>query len=287
MPISEPLIIRTQLSNIPLLRDRYPFLYLEHGKLSIDDSSVKWLSADGNHFRLPIATISTLLLGPGTSVTSPAMEILASLNVTVCWVGEDSLIFYAVGHSPTANTYNLKHQLALAANPEKSLRIAQKMYAKRFPDLNVYDKTLKTLMPLEGQRVQKLYAALADKYRVGWTGRSYTPGQFELSDTTNKLITSINSYLYALICSILYSLGLEPRIGFIHSGSPLPFVYDIADLYKEEVSFDLAFSLTRELGPNFSRLRVIEAVKSRLLEIKFMSQCPKDVLELLELKGEK
>lgn len=39
--MGEPLIIRTQLSDIPMLRDRYPFLYLEHGRMEIDDSSVK------------------------------------------------------------------------------------------------------------------------------------------------------------------------------------------------------------------------------------------------------
>ena len=114
LPImSQPLIIRTELSNIPMLRDRYPFLYLERGRLEVDDSSVLWLGADGNVIRFPMATISTLLLGPGTTVTHAAVKVLASLNAAVCWVGEDSLLFYSVGTTPTANTYHLKKQVAL------------------------------------------------------------------------------------------------------------------------------------------------------------------------------
>lgn len=282
--MGQPLIIRTQLSNIPMLRDRYPFLYLEHGRLEIDDSSVKWISADGKHIRLPAAVISTLLLGPGTSVTHEAVKILASLNATVCWVGEDSLIFYAVGHTPTANTYNLKKQLALASDPEKSLAIARKMFSRRFPDADVSRLPLKQLMTMEGQRVKLLYSDLAEKYHVGWVGRSYVPGEFELSDMTNQLITFANAALYALTCSILYSLGFDPRIGFVHSGSPLPFAYDIADLFKENLVFDLAFSLTAKMNGKYDRQKVLEAFKTRLLEADFMTNCPKEVLALLEIK---
>lgn len=280
-----PLIIRTQLSNIPLLRDRYPFLYLEHGRLEIDDSSVKWISADGQHIPLPAAEISTLLLGPGTTVTHAAINVLSSLNVTVCWIGEDSLLFYAVGTAPTANTYNLKKQIALSSDKTKALNVARQMYARRFPDVDVQKLELKQLMTMEGQRVRTLYAELAEKYHVAWRGRSYTPGQFQLSDLTNQLITSCNAALYALICSMLYSLGFDPRIGFIHSGSPLPFVYDIADLYKEELVFDLAFSLTARMAGEYDRLMALESFKDRVLESDFMSRCPKDVLTLMGCKS--
>lgn len=282
--MGKPLIIRTQLSNIPMLRDRYPFLYLEHGRLEIDDSSVRWISADGKHISLPIATISTLLLGPGTSVTHAAMKTLASLNTTVCWVGEDSLLFYAVGTTPTADTYNLKHQIALATDPEKSLNVARRMFARRFADVDVSTAPLKQLMTMEGQRIRTLYSTLAEKYKVGWVGRSYVPGKFEVSDLTNQLISSTNAALYALVCSMIYSLGLDPRIGFIHSGSPLPFVYDISDLYKETLVFDLSFSLTHQMAGKYNRLLALDAFKDRALESDFMTRCPKDILSLLELK---
>lgn len=56
----------------PQVKDRYPYVYLEHGRLEVDDSSVKWISADGYVVRLPVATIGSLFLGPGTSVTHAA-----------------------------------------------------------------------------------------------------------------------------------------------------------------------------------------------------------------------
>lgn len=86
------LIIKVTHDTLPQIKDRYPFLYLERGRLEIDDSSVKWLDSSGEVIRLPIATITTLLLGPGTSVTHEAIKVLAAANCNVCWVGEDSLL---------------------------------------------------------------------------------------------------------------------------------------------------------------------------------------------------
>ena len=61
------LFIKVTRENLPQVKDKYPFLYLERGRLEIGDSSIKWIDCDCNVIRLPIATINTLLLGPGTS----------------------------------------------------------------------------------------------------------------------------------------------------------------------------------------------------------------------------
>lgn len=281
----ERILLKTTLADLPRIRDRYPFIYLEHGRLEIDDSSVKWISAHREVFRLPAAVVSTILLGPGTSVTHEAVKILASLNTTVCWVGEDSLFFYAVGQTPTANTRNLKKQLFLASDPDSALNVAKKMFAQRFPDVSLRGKKLKDLMVMEGARIQMLYAALAEKYQINWKGRSYQPGQFELSDLTNQLITACNTALYGLVSSVVHALGLSPRIGFVHSGSPLPFVYDVADLYKERLVFDLAFSLTSELCGVYDRFRVLEAFRERVISFDLMKKCPEDINTLLDLKS--
>lgn len=282
--MAERIILKATLADLPKIRERYPFLYFEHGRLEVDDSSIKWISADREVIRIPAATVMTILLGPGTTVTHEAVKVLATLNTTLCWVGEDSLMFYAVGQTPSADTRNLKRQLQLASDPESSLRIAREMYQRRFPEAKVRNRQLKDLMVMEGGRVRELYERLAEKYFVAWGGRSYQPGKFELSDLTNQLITSCNAALYALISSVLHALGLSPRIGFIHSGSPLPFVYDIADLYKAELVFDLAFSLTVEMAGVYNRHLVLERFRERVLDFDLMSKCPADVLNLLGLK---
>jgi len=146
-------------------------------------------------------------------------------------VGEDSLLFYAAGFLPTADTRNLKLQMALATDEASSLKVARAMFAKRFPDADLAEKSLKEMMGMEGYRVRSLYLAKAEEYQVGWKGRQFIPGKFEISDITNQILTATNAALYGILCSAVHSLGYSPHIGFIHSGSPLPFVYDLADLY--------------------------------------------------------
>ena len=102
------LFIPITRETLPRVSDKYPFLYLERGRLEIDDSSLKWIDAEGNRVRLPVATIAAILLGPGTSVTHEAVKTAAAANCSLCWVGEDSLLFYAAGHAPPA-TFSDRH----------------------------------------------------------------------------------------------------------------------------------------------------------------------------------
>jgi len=278
---SNRLIIKVTHDTLPQIKDRYPFLYLERGRLEIDDSSVKWIDSEGEVIRLPIATITTLLLGPGTSVTHEAIKVLAAANCNVCWVGEDSLLFYAVGNSPTANTRNLRHQMQVSCNPEKSLEVARRMYARRFPDEDLKGKSLKEMMGMEGYRVRALYEKKANEYGVGWRGRSFTPGKMELSDITNQILTASNAALYGILCSCIYSMGYSPHIGFIHSGSPLPFVYDMADLYKEDLCIDMAFKMTLELAGEYNKHRVSSEFRKRVLDYKLLERIGSDIETML------
>ena len=278
---SNRLIIKVTHDTLPQIKDRYPFLYLERGRLEIDDSSVKWIDSEGEVIRLPIATITTLLLGPGTSVTHEAIKVLATANCNVCWVGEDSLLFYAVGNSPTANTRNLRHQMQVSCNPEKSLEVARRMYARRFPDEDLKGKSLKEMMGMEGYRVRALYEKKANEYGVGWRGRSFTPGKMELSDITNQILTASNAALYGILCSCIYSMGYSPHIGFIHSGSPLPFVYDMADLYKEDLCIDMAFKMTLELAGEYNKYRVSSEFRKRVLDYKLLERIGSDIETML------
>jgi CRISPR-associated protein Cas1 len=210
---------------------------------------------------------------------------MAAANSTICWVGEDSLLFYAVGQSPTANTRNFRAQMEIAADEKKSLAVARHMFARRFPTVDVAGKSLKELMGMEGYRVKELYEQKAKTYGVGWKGRVYVPGKFELGDLTNKILTSMNAALYGLLTSAIYSMGYSPHIGFIHSGSPLPFVYDMADIYKESICIDLAFSLTATMGGMYNRHKVADSFKKRIIEQKILEQIADDVAYFI--KGEK
>lgn len=281
MAKGERLFVKVTRESLPQVKDKYPFLYLERGRLEIDDSSVKWIDADANIVPIPVATINTLLLGPGTTVTHEAIKTATAANCAVSWVGEDSLLFYAAGFLPTADTRNLKRQMALATDDDAALNVARQMFAKRFPDAELKDKSLNSMMGMEGQRVRALYQQKAEEYKVGWQGRQFTPGKFELSDLTNQILTSTNAALYGILCSAVHALGYSPHIGFIHSGSPLPFVYDLADLYKEHLCIDLAFFLTRDMAGRYDKHKVSEAFRKRVVEMDLLNQVAADITELM------
>ncbi|MDR1952284.1 MAG: type I-E CRISPR-associated endonuclease Cas1e [Elusimicrobiota bacterium] len=271
------LFVKITRESLPQIKDKYPFLYLERGRLEIDDSSVKWIDSQGFVIRLPISTINSILLGPGTSVTHEAIKVMAQANCCVCWTGEDSLLFYATGHSPTANTRNIRDQYQVAADDKKSLDVAKRMFKRRFPETDITNKTLAELKGMEDYRVRELYEAKAKEYGTGWKGRAYTPGKFELSDLTNKILTSTNAALYSILTSIIYGMGYSPHIGFIHSGSPLPFVYDMADIYKEYLCIDLAFWLSYELGGQYNKHRVSDEFRKRVIESKLLEKAASDI----------
>ncbi len=278
------LFVKITRESLPQVKDKYPYIYLERGRLEIDDSSIKWIDAERNVVPLPVATLNALLLGPGTTVTHEAVKVCAAANCSVCWVGEDSLLFYAAGFVPTADTRNLKHQVTQSAHPDRALAVARRMFARRFPDAELAAKTLKEMMGMEGHRVREMYQQKAQEYGVGWKGRQFTPGKFSLSDITNQVLTSTNAALYGIICSAVHAMGYSPHIGFIHSGSPLPFVYDLADLYKEHLCIDLAFRLTKEMAGQYNKHKVSSAFRQRVIDMDLLKKLGEDIPAML---GEK
>lgn len=281
MADGQRLFVKITRESLPQVKDKYPFIYLERGRLEVDDSSIKWIDFEANVVALPIATLNALLLGPGTTVTHDAIKTAVAANCSVCWVGEDSLLFYAAGFLPTADTRNLKQQVELSANPDKSLAVAKRMFARRFPDADLNGKSLKEMMGMEGHRVRSLYQEKAREYQVGWKGRQFTPGKFEFSDITNRVMTAANAALYGILCSAIHSMGYSPHIGFIHSGSPLPFVYDMADLYKEALCIDLAFALTRDMAGRYNKAMVSDAFRERVVDMDLLARLADDIPKML------
>lgn len=276
-PDYKRIFVKITRETIPQIKDKYPFVYLERGRLEVDDSSVQWIDCSGNVVPLPIATIGTMLLGPGTSVTHDAIKTMAAANCCICWVAEDSLSFYATGLSPTADTRNLLKQIKVCSDKRRSLAAARRMFAQRFPTDDLSGKTLHEMMGMEGIRVRQIYERKAEQYGVGWKGRKYIPGQMELSDITNHILTLCNAALYGVVTSSITAMGYTPYIGFIHNGSPLPFTYDIADLYKEDLCIDLAFSLTKSLQGIYDKYQVSDAFRQRLIDLNILSRIGDDI----------
>jgi CRISPR-associated protein Cas1 len=104
---------------------------------------------------------------------------------------------------------------------------------------------------------------------VPWAGRTYNRASWTASDPINRALSAANSCLYGVCHAAIVSAGYSTAIGFIHTGKMLSFVYDVADLYKVELTIPAAFRAVAEEPENLERqvrLRCRDAFhRSRLL----------------------
>lgn len=272
---------KPELQELPVIGDRASFLYLEHCKISREDGAVTARDEDGT-VHIPAASISVLLLGPGTDVSHRAMELIGDTGITVVWVGEHGVRFYAHGRALNAHSRLLEQQARLFSNTRTHLAVVRKMYEMRFPDEDVSQLTLQQLRGREGARVRKLYRENAKKWNVPWDGRVYDVTDFSGSDPVNQALSAGNVCLYGLAAAVIAALGCSAGLGFVHVGHELSFAYDIADLYKAETSIPLAFELGAkrppEIGSEMRRQMRDIFAKTHLIE-----RMVKDIKSLLQI----
>jgi CRISP-associated protein Cas1 len=276
-----PLFERPPLETLAPAKDRWTPLYLEHGRLEVDDSSVKWIGADGVLCRIPVATVSSLLLGPGTVTTHAAVKACAESNTPLCWTGEESMRFYAFGLTPNHTNDMPRHHATVWADKRRRTRIARAMFQMRFPDSIVDSKSVKELRGMEGLRVRNLYAEFGRYYGVTWKGRNYDRRNWHLADGINRALSAANASLYALCAAVVTSLGYLPSLGFIHDAGTLPFIYDVADLYKHLTSIPAAFLATQQDPADDGEL-VRKLLKQQIEKERILQRLPKDLARLFE-----
>ena len=276
-----PIFEKPPLETLSPVKDRWTPVYLEHGRLEVDDSSIKWIGADRLVYRLPVATLSTILLGPGTTVTHAAMKACADSNTPVCWIGADGLRFYAFGITPNHDNTMARRHAEAYANKTVRTAIARRMFARRFKDIDVSQHSVDELRGLEGVRVRAKYAELGRNFGVTWKGRDYDTNNWYLADNINRALSAANASLYAICSAVVCSLGFIPSLGFIHEGGTLPFVYDIADVYKEETSFPAAFEAVRQ-DPDGSERLARTLLKEKIEVVRLLQRMPKELKELFQ-----
>ena len=273
-------IKKPDLYALPTVADRMTFIYLEHCKVSCDDGAITARDIEGTVY-IPAAAISVLIFGPGTDVTHRAMELVGDMGISVIWVGEHGVRYYAHGRALTAHSRLLEKQAKLFSNTNSHLEVVRRMYRLRFGDDDVSHLSLQQLRGREGARMRKVYREQAELNNVEWNGRDYDAEDFSSSDPVNQALSAGNVCLYGLATTVITALGCAPGLGFIHVGHEFSFAYDVADLYKAEFSIPLAFQLAAENPPDLPnimrrRMRNLFA-KSHLLErmvrdIKFLFQ---------------
>lgn len=277
MPVFEP----PPLETLTPARERWTPIYLEHGRLEVDDASVKWIGADFTVIRLPVATLSAIMLGPGTTVTHAAVKACSQCNTPLCWTGAEGLRFYAFGVAPTHDNSRARHQAAIHGSKARRVEVARRMFRMRFGGEDITTAPINTLRAMEGKRIKALYAELGAKYGVTWKGRQYDQSNWQLADGINRGISAANAALYALTTAIVCSMGYLPQLGFIHSAGVLPFVFDMADIYKPETTLEAAFQALA-IDPDAREDAVITRLKALLEDRRVVQRLPRDIDKLLE-----
>lgn len=275
---------KPELHELPQIKDRMSFLYLEKCKISRESNAIQVWDKTGSVL-IPSAQISVLLLGPGTTITHRAVELIDDCGISVVWMGEGGVRFYAAGRPLTSSSRLLMRQAEYVSNQRKHLEVARKMYALRFPDEDLTGMTLQQMRGKEGIRMKKLYADLAEEYGIPWEGRNYDPENFSSGDPVNQGLSSANACLYGLVQSIICSLGLSPGLGFIHVGHTYSFVYDVADLYKAEITIPLAFRLAKENPTGIART-IRKELRTVMFQQKLIERIVKDLLSFFQTEGE-
>ena len=274
-----PGIVRPDLQALPQIRDRMTFLYLEHCTLNRQDGAIT-VTEERGCVHVPAASISALLLGPGTRITHRGMELIGDSGVTVVWVGENGVRYYASGRPLTHRAGLLMRQAALVSNMRSHLSVARKMYQMRFPEDDVSGLTMQQLRGREGARIRRIYRQASEKSNIPWNGRQYDPEDYAAGDPVNQALSAGHACLYGLAHAVIAALGCSPGLGFIHVGHECSFVYDVADLYKAETTIPIAFEIAAQDAPDIGAA-VRRRMRDEMMRLHLLERMTKDIQLLL------
>lgn len=260
---------------LPRVRDSWSYLYVEHCRIEQEDKAIAIHDARGK-VPVPCATLTSLMLGPGTSISHAAVLTLADNGCLVLWTGEEGVRFYAQGMGETRSARNLLHQARLWADPALRLEVAMRMYRMRFDEPLDAALTMRQLRGKEGIRVREAYARASRETGVAWSGRSYRRERWDAADPINRALSCANSCLYGVCHAAIVSAGYSPALGFIHTGKMLSFVYDVADLYKTDLTIPVAFRIVAESTNQIER-RTRQACRDVFHEARLLQRIVPDV----------
>ena len=269
------------LHQLPKLSDSVSYLYIEHCLVEQSALAVEKIDKRGRTM-IPAANLSVLMLGPGTSITHAAIKALADNGCSILWVGQDSTYFYAQGKGETRQARHLLHQARLASDPVLRLEVCQRMYRMRFEGELDEQISIQQLRGKEGARVRMAYEKASILYKVPWHGRNYDRQDWGGSDAINRALSSANALLYGVCHTAIVSGGYSPALGFIHTGKQRSFVFDIADLYKTELTIPIAFQVVSE-SPYDIAPRVRSACRAAFKQASLLKRILPDIAEILDI----
>lgn len=264
--------------------NRLSFIYVEQCVIHRDANALTFTD-DSGVAHLPAASVAALTIGPGTRITHAAMGLLGVCGVSVVWVGEQGVRYYAHGRPLSGSSRMAETQARLVSNSRSRVQVARAMYLRRFNEPDIDQLSIRELRGREGTRMRRLYREHSERTGVPWSGRQYDPDDFDASDPINMALTAASAALYGIAHAGIVALGCIPSLGFVHRGTDRAFVFDIADLYKAEISIPTAFDVVASGSTDIAG-DTRRAVRDAIVKSKLMRRIPRDIAELLSTEGD-
>lgn len=231
------------LKPIPI-KDRNSMIFIGKGRIDVRDGAFVVIDeVNGERMHIPVGSVVCIMLEPGTRISHAAVKLAAATGTLLIWVGEAGVRLYSVGQPGGARSDKLLYQAKLALDDELRLKVVRKMFEIRFQEAAPQRRSVDQLRGIEGARVRATYKLLAKQYGVEWNGRKYDPKDWAKGDVINQCISAATSCLYGVTEAAILAAGYAPAIGYLHTGKPLSFVYDIADLIKFDTVVPVAFKI--------------------------------------------
>lgn len=235
------------------MKDRISMMFVQYGQIDVLDGAFVVIDQTGVRTHIPIGSIACLMLEPGTRVSHAAVKLASTVGTLLVWVGEAGVRLYASGQPGGARADRLLYQAKLALDDDLRLKVVRKMYEMRFGEPAPQRRSVEQLRGIEGARVREMYKLLARQFKVEWNGRNYDARDWEKGDLPNQCLSAATACLYGITEAAVLAAGYAPAIGFIHTGKPLSFVYDIADIFKFNTVIPVAFQIAAKKPNNPDR----------------------------------
>ncbi|OCX62052.1 hypothetical protein BFP70_14440 [Thioclava sp. SK-1] len=268
-----------------LVTDREGALYLERARVDVEGDRVVYHITDDEmqrHFNIPHVNLAVLFLGQGTSISQPAMRLLAEEGVHVAVTGSGGAPLHMGSLTTYTATRHFRALLPIYLDPALSLCAAKAVMRDRLVRMREFgaagaqkylrqretqqlsklcarfNETLaqaadvQQLLGYEGQFSKACYAEFARYAGLGketpFRREAGTGGEAQdVAGRVNRLIDHGNYLCYGMAGAALWALGIPPHMSVFHGKTRAGgLVFDLADSFKDALVLPLAFSLAKE-----------------------------------------
>lgn len=251
-------------------KKRIPFLYLESGKIYINNKKQLLFAKTNELLEIKAEKYVCIVIGKECEISNESIKMISQHRTLIAFTHHK--MGYVLMTSYNNKRGNLRiRQLKIVSNKRLKLAAAKQLIRLRNKELPSFlnkivigKKSINEIMLYEARWTKQSYRETARITGQIWLGRKYAlkrqPGIF-----------IINRLLYTLAYLAIVSLGLDPSLGIIHNHrSGMGLAFDIADIFKPSISWmhgmssvpssDLLFKIVDEKQIFNKMIKIIETI---------------------------